>query len=163
MTLDAATLCFPADEQVSRCWQKGPIMPLGTKNIVIQGGGVHHIALQTRDWDASLTLYRDVLGMTEVAIFSGGDGQKIMLLDAGDGSHIELFEPTADTPTGAANDLVTHLALATTDARAATERVRRAGYEITIEPKEVTLGTLQVTLSFFRGPNGEVLEFFEVG
>lgn len=137
-------------------------MPVGTKNTVIRGGGVHHIALQTRAWDASLKFYRDVLGMVEVASFTGGDGQKIVLLDAGDGSHLELFEPTADTKTGVAADLVTHIALATTDARAATERVRRAGFEITVEPKEVTLGGLEVTLSFFRGPNGELIEFFEV-
>ncbi len=142
-------------------------MPVGTKNSVIAGGGVHHIALQTRDWEASLKLYRDVLGMTEVTRFTGGDGQTIMLLDAGDGCCLELFEPTAntptaDTPTGPVNDPVTHIALTTTDAHAATERVRRAGYEITVEPKEVTLGSLEVTLSFFRGPNGEVLEFFEV-
>lgn len=138
-------------------------MPIGTKNTVIAGGGVHHIALQTRDWEASLRLYQGVLGMTEVTRFTGGDGQTIMLLDAGDGCYLELFEPTENTPTGAAtNDPLTHIALATTDARAATERVREAGYEITVEPKEVTLGALQVTLSFFRGPNGEVLEFFEV-
>ena len=147
-------------------------MPTGTKNSVIAGGGVHHIALQTRDWEASLRLYRDVLGMTELTSFTGGDGQTILLLDAGDGCCLELFEPTADTlsaniPTGAANDPVTHgpvthIALTTTDAHAATERVREAGYEITVEPKEVTLGSLEVTLSFFRGPNGEVLEFFEV-
>ena len=142
-------------------------MPIGTRNSVIAGGGVHHIALQTRDWEASLKLYRDVLGMTELTRFTGGDGQTVMLLDAGDGCCLELFEPTANTPTantptGATNDPVTHIALTTTDARAATERVREAGYEITVEPKEVTLGTLEVTLSFFRGPNGEVLEFFEV-
>ncbi len=146
-------------------------MPVGTKNSVIAGGGVHHIALQTRDWEASLKLYRDVLGMTEVTRFTDGDGQTIMLLDAGDGCCLELFEPTANTPTantltGATNDPVTHgpvthIALTTTDARAVTERVRRAGYEITVEPKEVTLGSLEVTLSFFKGPNGEVLEFFE--
>ena len=138
-------------------------MPTGTKNSVIAGGGVHHIALQTRDWEASLRLYRDVLGMTELTRFTGGEGQTILLLDAGDGCYLELFEPTADTPTGAAaNDPVIHIALTTTDAHAATERVREAGYEITVEPKEVTLGTLEVTLSFFKGPNGEVLEFFEV-
>ncbi len=137
-------------------------MPTGTKNSVIAGGGVHHIALQTRDWEASLRLYRDVLGMTELTRFTGGEGQTILLLDAGDGCCLELFEPTANTPTdSAANDPVIHIALATTDAHAATERVRRAGYEITVEPKEVTLGSLEVTLSFFKGPNGEVLEFFE--
>ena len=44
-------------------------MPLGTANQVIAGGGCHHIALQTRDWEASLKLYRDVLGMPVSAQF----------------------------------------------------------------------------------------------
>lgn len=136
-------------------------MPTGTTNTVIQGCGTHHIAIQAHDWEASLKLYRDVLGMTEAASFKGGDGQQIMLLDTGDGSHIELFEPSAETTTRdvAANHPVMHFALATTDARAATEHVRQAGYEITVEPKEVNLGGLEVTIAFFKGPSGEVIEF----
>lgn len=134
-----------------------------SSNTVIQGCGTHHIALQTHDWDASLKLYRDVLGMTEAASFSSGDGQKIVLLDTGDGSHIELFGPsTGAARTGGGADPILHFALTTTDARAATEHVRRAGYNITVEPKELNLGGLEVTIAFFEGPSGEVVEFFEV-
>ena len=134
-----------------------------SSNTVIQGCGTHHIALQTRNWDASLKLYCDVLGMTEAASFSGGDGQKIVLLDTGDGSHIELFGPSAGTArTGEGVDPILHFALTTTDAKAATEHVRRAGYKITVEPKELNLGGLEVTIAFFEGPSGEVVEFFEV-
>ncbi|MCB0111290.1 MAG: VOC family protein [Caldilineaceae bacterium] len=138
-------------------------MPVGTKNTVIPGGGCHHIAVQTRDWDASMKLYRDVLGMSVAAEF-GSPERKIVLLDMGDGSHMELFQPKADTPApGAAapNDPVTHFALATTDTKAATEHVRAAGYEITVEPKTVDLGALTVTIAFFNGPNGESIEFFQ--
>ena len=138
-------------------------MPVGTKNTIIKGCGLHHIALQTRDWDASLKLYRDILGMEIVAEF-GSPERKIILLDMGDGSHMELFQPTADTPAmgrPAPNDPIPHIALATTDTHAATEQVRQAGYEITVEPKEVNLGRLTVTLAFFKGPNGEVIEFFQ--
>lgn len=138
-------------------------MPVGTKNKVILGGGCHHIAVQTRDWDASIKLYRDVLGMPIVAEF-GSPERKIVLLDMGDGSHMELFQPQADTPAlGAAapNDPIMHFALATTDTETATEHVRQAGYEITVEPKTVDLGALTVTLAFFRGPNGESIEFFQ--
>lgn len=138
-------------------------MPVGTKNSVIPGCGAHHIAVQTRDWEASLRLYRDVLGMALVAEF-GSPERKIILLDMGDGSHMELFEPTSKTPAPgepAGNDPITHIALATTDARAATEHVRQAGYEITVEPKDVQLGALSVTIAFFRGPNGESIEFFQ--
>ncbi|MBN1563667.1 MAG: VOC family protein [Anaerolineae bacterium] len=139
-------------------------MPIGDKNTIIPGCGTHHIAIQARDLDESLKLYRDVLGMPVVAEF-GSPERKIMLLDTGDGSHIELFQPTAATPqpgSAAPNDPVLHFALATTDTRAVTEIVREAGYTITVEPKDVDLGALQVTIAFFEGPSGEVIELFQV-
>ena len=137
-------------------------MSIGTKNLMIKGGGLHHIALQTRDWDASLRLYQEVLGMQFVAEVR--TDPKIILVDIGDGSHLELFAPQADTPaigSPAANDPVIHIALATTDARAAIERVRQAGYEVTMEPKNLQTGGLDFTFAFFKGPNGEILEFFQ--
>ncbi|MDA1190179.1 MAG: VOC family protein [Candidatus Poribacteria bacterium] len=137
-------------------------MPVGTKNGVIAGCGMHHVAVQTRDWDASLKLYRDTLGMEIVAEFGSPD-RKIILLDMGDGSHMELFQPTAQSPKDAAkdNDPVIHFALATTDTLGVTEIVRKAGYEITMEPRSLDLGALSVTISFFKGPNGEIIEFFQ--
>lgn len=138
-------------------------MPIGTKNNRIPGGGCHHIALQTRDWEASLKLYQEVLGMELVAEF-GSPERKIILLDMGDGSHMELFQPKADTPApgaAAANDPIFHFAIATSDTKAATEHVRQAGYEITVEPKTLELGGLTVTIAFFNGPNGESIEFFQ--
>ena len=138
-------------------------MLLGDKNAIIAGCGIHHVAVQTRDWEASLRLYRDVLGMKIVAEF-GSPERQIMLLDTGDGSHVELFAPTAESPADgneSPNDPVTHFALAAADARAAAEHVRAAGYEITVEPKDVDLGSLSVTIAFFKGPCGEVVEFFQ--
>lgn len=140
-------------------------MPVGTKNTIIQGGGLHHIAVQARDWDESLRFYRDLLGM-EVVLEFGSETRKIILLDMGDGSHIELFQPKSDTPapgSPAPNDPVIHFALTTTDLHAAVERVRQAGCEITVEPKDVMLaGKVSVSIAFFLGPNGEVIEFFQV-
>ena len=138
-------------------------MPLGEKNAIIAGCGMHHVAVQTRDWEASLRLYRDVLGMEIVAEF-GSPERKIILLDLGDGTYMELFAPVADSPavdSESPNDPVPHFALAVEDTRAATERVREAGYEITIEPKDLELDHLSVTIAFFKGPSGEVLEFFQ--
>ena len=109
-----------------------------------------------------MRLYRDVLGMKIVAEF-GSPERQIMLLDTGDGSHVELFAPTAESPADgneSPNDPVTHFALAAA-ARAATEHVRAAGYEIPVEPKDVDLGSLSVTIAFFKGPCGEVVEFFQ--
>ncbi len=132
-------------------------------NSIIKGCGTHHIAVQTRNLAASMRLYQDVLGMKVVAEF-GSPQRKIILLDMGDGSHIELFEPTIDTPRGdepVVNDPVTHFALTTTDARAALEHVRQEGYEVTSEPRDLVLGELEVTVAFFKGPSGESIEFFQ--
>jgi hypothetical protein len=87
-------------------------------------------------------------------------------VDIGDGCHIELLGPRLDgevseIATAPAHPLV-HLALTTTDARAAVEKVRQAGYQVTVEPKDVMLNTLAVTNAFFKGPNDEIIEFFQV-
>lgn len=140
-------------------------MPLGTKNKVIAGAGLHHLALQVRDMAASLHFYQTVLGMEIVADFVGKASQRrIVLLDIGDGSFLELFSPAANTPppgSPAPNDPLTHLALTTRDVRAATEHLRRAGCRITVEPKAVTLQDIRATIAFVEGPNGEVIELFQ--
>jgi glyoxylase I family protein len=136
-------------------------MPIGTTNRQIPGCGTHHIALQSRDWDASLRLYRDVLGMQVVAEF-GTPERPVLLLDIGDGSCIELFAPlpaAADQMADA--NVFTHIALATTDTRQAIEQVRQGGYTIKTEPKDVQLGPIAATIAFFTGPNGETIEFFQ--
>lgn len=138
-------------------------MSTASQNTVAKTRGLHHITIQTRDWEASLRLYQEVLGMEVVAEF-GPETGRMMLLDVGDGSHIELIAPKANTPAGdstTSSDPLTHLALATADAAAAIEPVREAGFEVTMEPKDVTLGDLEATVAFFKGPNGEVIEFFQ--
>jgi catechol 2,3-dioxygenase-like lactoylglutathione lyase family enzyme len=139
-------------------------MPVGTKNVVIAGCGMHHISIQTRDWEASLHLYQEVLGMSEAAKFGPKD-RAIVLLDMGDGSHIELMPPKLETEvienTVTGNPIL-HFALATTDTRSAIEHIRRSGYEITVEPKTVDLNGMSVTLAFFIGPNGEEIELFQI-
>lgn len=138
-------------------------MPIGNKNQTIAGLGCHHIAVQTQDYEASVAFYTEVMGMNKAAEFSSG-GRRVALLDIGDGSHLELFEPVPGTsPSGnAEGNVVFHFALATTDIQPALERVRAAGMEITTELKTVDLGSLNVTIAFFKGPGGEVVEFFQV-
>ena len=138
-------------------------MSSASKNTVVKNCGLHHVTIQTRDLESSLRLYQEILGMQVVAEF-GSPERRVMLLDMGDGSHIELVAPTADSPavgSPAANDPLVHVALATPDAAASLEPVRQAGYEVTMEPKAVTLGSLEATVAFFKGPNGEDIEFFQ--
>jgi glyoxylase I family protein len=134
-----------------------------SRSTVAKTRGLHHVTIQTRDWEASLRLYQEVLDMQVVAEF-GPEERRMMLLDVGDGSHIELIAPPADSPAAGGpteSDPLVHLALATADAAAAIEPVRQAGYEVTMEPKDVSLNGLEATVAFFKGPNGEVIEFFQ--
>jgi glyoxylase I family protein len=138
-------------------------MSIGQKNKVIPGCGAHHISIQTRDWGESLRLYQDVLGMELVAQF-GPPEKPMALLDMGDGSYIELVAPDHEESTMTnltSGHPILHFALATTDTRTAVEIVRQAGYRITLEPKIVDLNGLEVTIAFFKGPNGEEIEFFQ--
>ena len=138
-------------------------MPIGTRNQTIAGLGTHHIAIQTTDYEASVKFYTEVMGMTEVVGFENA-GRPALILDIGDGSHLELFGPIpgAQPSNDASGNVVFHFALQTTDIEAALERVRAAGMEITVELKTVDLGPLNVSLAFFKGPSGEVVEFFQV-
>ena len=138
-------------------------MPIGNKNQAIAGLGAHHIAIQTTDYEASVKFYTEVMGMTEVVGFES-QGRSAVILDIGDGSHIELFEPIPGTQPSndATGNVVFHFALQTTDIESALERVRAAGMEITVELTTVQMGPLNITLAFFKGPSGEVVEYIQV-
>jgi catechol 2,3-dioxygenase-like lactoylglutathione lyase family enzyme len=144
-------------------------MPAGTHNPIIPGCGLHHISILTRDYAESVRFYRDVLGMSLRLEFNIGV-RPYALLDMGDGSYIELQSPRlpdesakrepeiSDQATGVP---VAHFALATTDVRGAIEKVRAAGYPVTVEPKDVQLNTLPASVAFFTGPSGESVELFQ--
>jgi len=139
-------------------------MPIGSKNKAIAGLGTHHIAIQTRNWEESDKFYSEEMGREKTAQLDSPE-RRVALYDIGDGSHMELFEPMPDSnlsDSADGHDPVMHFALTTTDVEAAVERVREAGMEITVEPKTVDLDHLNVTLAFFKGPNGEIIEFFQV-
>ncbi len=136
-------------------------MPTGTKNSVISGCGFHHISIQTPDLEKSLHLYRDILGMAVRYEFDV-DVRRFALLDMGDGGYVEL--QTADPQKGlvAAGGPLLHFSLAVHDARAVTEKLRQAGYEITMEPKDIDMADFMPSVaSFFKGPSGESVEIFQ--
>ena len=138
-------------------------MPIGNRNQAIAGLGTHHIAVQTTDYEASVAFYTEVMGMTEVVGFES-QGRRAVILDIGDGSHMELFEPISGTQPSndATGNVVFHFALQTTDIETALERVREAGMEITVELTTHQMGPLNITLAFFKGPSGEVVEYIQV-
>lgn len=138
---------------------------MGYHNPVLGGGGVHHVALRTRAWDASVAFYTQILGFAEKITWAYPNGMKAGMFDTGGGAYLEIFETQAETP--AIEGVLIHIAIRAADTDAVLERVRAAGCKITVEPKEVTIqttngaGPVPVRLAFFEGPNGEVWELFQ--
>jgi glyoxylase I family protein len=128
------------------------------KNKTIGGGGFHHVAMRAHDFDASVKFYTEVLGFTERVRWGEGDGRGI-LLDTGDGNYLEIFAGGAPGPKPEGAFL--HLALRTDNVDAAIEVARKAGMEVTVEPKDVSLGTVPARIAFFKGPDGEIIELFQ--
>jgi len=132
-------------------------------NPILGGGGFHHVCMKTRDWDATMRFYKDTLGCTEKIAWRTAP-QRAVMLDAGDGNYIEVFEDLACT--GAPKGAVNHYALRTTRLDDVAARIRAAGFKITVEPRDVTIpttnaGPVPVRIFFCDGPNGESIEFLQ--
>jgi len=124
--------------------------------------GFHHTAIRSHNFDASIRFYNDVLGL-KTKVTWGTSPNRAAMVDVGDGNYVEIFERDEAAPVIEATIL--HFALRTDDCAAMTEIVRASGAEITMEPKEVTIdsnvGPVPVKISFFRGPDNEIVELFE--
>jgi glyoxylase I family protein len=132
------------------------------KNSAIGGGGFHHIAMNARDFDRSVAFYTKTLGFTP-KITWGEAPKRAVMLDTGDGNYLEIFE-RPDLPAPGEGHLV-HFALRTTDCDAALARARAAGAPVTMEPKSLEIPSTPrptpVRIAFCKGPEGEVIEFFQ--
>jgi glyoxylase I family protein len=133
-------------------------------NPILGGGGLHHICIKTREWDATLRFYCETLGFTEKIAWRTAP-QRAVMLDTGDGNYFEVFEDLAYA--AAPNGVYLHFALRTTRLDEVAARVRAAGAKITMEPKDVTIpttngaGPVPVRIFFCEGPNGESIEFMQ--
>ena len=124
--------------------------------------GFHHTAIRSTDFDASVRFYEDVLGLKR-RISWGDPGKRAIMIDAGDGNYVEIFE--SSEPLRDKEATILQFALRTDDCSAMLEVVRKSGAEVTMEPKEVTIdsnvGPVPVKIAFFKGPDGEIIELFE--
>lgn len=124
--------------------------------------GVHHIALKAKGVEAFEKLmhfYTQLLGMPVVRTWGEGDNSAAMVAIGG-GSMMELF---ANGPEKLPQGAIQHMAFAVEDVDACVKVVREAGYEITIEPKDIVIGSqppLPARIAFCIGPVGEEIEFF---
>lgn len=136
---------------------------MGT-NPVLGGGGFHHVCMKTRDWAATMRFYREGLGCTEKIAWRAAP-QRAVMLDAGDGNYIEVFEDLAWAP--APTGPIYHFALRTTRLDAVIAHLRSMDVKITVEPRDVVIATtngpggVPVRIAFCEGPNGESIEFMQ--
>lgn len=123
--------------------------------------GVHHIALKchgVEEFEKTIGFYRDVLGMEVIRSWGEGAGSGMMLSTGN--SLMEIFANAEnDLPQGA----IRHFALATDDVDACVEAIKKAGYEVFIEPKNIEIPSDPVfpaKIAFCIGPVGEEIELF---
>ena len=119
--------------------------------------GIHHVALKCcnrEEYDRVVEFYRDILGLSVARSWNGG-----IMFDTGAGI-IEVFDD-GEAPLPQGN--IRHFAFATDDVDACAEAVKKAGYEVFIEPKDIEIQSDPVfpaRIAFCHGPLGEEIEFF---
>ena len=135
-------------------------------NNLITSLGFHHIAIQVKDFERSVSFYRDGLGLKPYASWSAGvNGEKkIMLLELGNGGMVELFSlGSEESPE---NARFIHFAMHVDDVEDAYHKALKAGAEPIMEPSVKPLDSEPVKLTlncaFVRAPGGEELEFIRV-
>ncbi|MBQ3084384.1 MAG: VOC family protein [Clostridia bacterium] len=123
--------------------------------------GVHHIALKAKgleEFERLVHFYRDILGMPVVRTW--GEGEHLgMMVSTGD-AMMELF---SDADSRLQRGAIQHLALATDDVDGCIEAVRAEGFEVTMEPKDIVIGSeppFPARIAFCIGAVGEEVEFF---
>lgn len=121
--------------------------------------GIHHVSLTcttNKQYEETIRFYHEIL---EIEIWKQWD-KGIMLKTGQDVIEIFLKEDHVDLEQGA----IRHFAFSTENADACIEAVRKAGYMITVEPKDVTIASSPVypaRVAFCIGPVGEEIEFFQ--
>ncbi len=122
---------------------------------------IHHISLKPAGvaaFEKTVAFYRDILGFPVLREWEK-DGVKGILLTVGE-SRMEInSDGEGATNAGAIN----HFAFATDVVDELTERIRRAGYEITMEPNDRVIASeppLPIRIAFCIGPCGEKIELF---
>ena len=130
-------------------------------NKKVKGCGFHHLSMSVRDLAKSIKFYTEVLGFME-RVSWGDMPKRTVLLDTGDGNYFEISQGDPDQVYE--EGVFKHIALRADDCKAALERARNAGAEVTMETRDVTLKSeppIQIRIAFFKGPDGELIELFQ--
>lgn len=123
--------------------------------------GIHHVCIKCKKEEIGKVkqFYGEVLGLPIIREWGGAEPDGFMF-DTGSGL-VEVFTDAKEAlPQGA----IRHFAFAVDDADACIEKVRAAGYPVTVEPKDVVIASnppFPIRVAFCTGPVGEEIEFFQ--
>ena len=123
--------------------------------------GIHHVALKcngTAEFEKTLDFYQNTLGLEPVRSWGEGENAGAML-STGDGL-LEIFASGKPLHQGT----IRHFALRTERVDDCVAAVRKAGYAITVEPKDIVIASnppFLARIAFCIGPVGEEIEFFQ--
>ena len=119
--------------------------------------GIHHVSMKCssqEEYEKTIHFYKDILGLPVKRSWNAG-----IMLDTGAGL-IEIFN---DGEEKLDKGVIRHFAFAVDDADRCIDTVRKAGYEVFVEPKDVVIASmppLPARVAFCYGPLGEEIEFF---
>lgn len=119
--------------------------------------GIHHVAMncETKEkFDEMIYFYHELLQLPALREWDGG-----IHLDCFNGC-IEIF---LDQSKPLEQGCIRHFAFATDHVDEIVEIVRKAGYKVTVEPKDVNMKTnpvFPIHVAFIEGPLGESIELF---
>ena len=122
--------------------------------------GIHHVSMKCEkgaEFEKAKAFYLRVLGLSVKREWPDG-----VMFDTGSGL-LELF---CTGPGAKEKGAVRHFALAADDVDEMARRVRDAGYEVFVGPKDILIPSrppFPARMAFCRGPLGEEIEFFREG
>ncbi|SNT01536.1 Glyoxalase/Bleomycin resistance protein/Dioxygenase superfamily protein [Asanoa hainanensis] len=108
------------------------------------------LVVEVEDYDAAVAFFRDALGLTEEAAFSGGDGAQVMILEAGRAT-LELANPAHhryidEVEVGRPVAPRFRIAFEVDDAAADTDKLTAAGAETVAPPTQTPWRSLNSRL-----------------
>ncbi|MGW4156742.1 VOC family protein [Micromonospora chersina] len=120
------------------------------------------LVVEAEDYDVAVAFFRDALGLPEQAAYSGGDGARVVILEAGRAT-LELANPAQkrlidEVEVGRQVAPRLRVAFEVDDSRAATERLVAAGATEVAPPTVTPWQSLNARLD---GPAGLHLTVFQ--
>jgi len=117
--------------------------------------GLNHVAIGTKNYDAALAFYRDMLGAKEAFTIRNDDGTvRLTYLQLSRDTFVELLPVAADQPAG-----LLHLGIETDDLAVSITNLRERGMTVA----DPTVGVSRARVGRITDPDGIPIEVMQIG